>query len=227
MMTDNINKETVDLRQSESMFFLNSQEAEIPASTPVDLAYPLMPFYDDISELALHKPCWRLEIAGLPGGASIGFDLVGDIIMGRGEQAHIDLNSVQGAEKGVSRQHVILRITPVALYVIDLESTNGTRINGLPLGLNEARALTEDAIITLGRLTFTLKIIKKGTLKSVHTQPEAATLKPPVVSAIPAPDEHQTQVTNVKSQLGTDEEFVQWMSLRAKKAREFGKKLKS
>ena len=50
------------------------------------------------------------------------------------------------------------------LYIIDLGSTNGTFHNGIPLGPGVARALKHNDTITLGRFSFTLKLIDGPTM---------------------------------------------------------------
>ncbi|NDJ51991.1 MAG: FHA domain-containing protein [Chloroflexi bacterium] len=114
-----------------------------------------------ISETA---PRWRIELLDLGSGSgSLGIDIVGDIVIGRGnppDGADLDLSPYKAAEKGVSRRHAMLRPTANHLYLIDLNSTNGTMHNATPLGKGIARSVRNNDSITLGRLTFTLKIIQ-------------------------------------------------------------------
>jgi pSer/pThr/pTyr-binding forkhead associated (FHA) protein len=49
------------------------------------------------------------------------------------------------------------------IYIIDVGSTNGTFVNGLPLSRSSAYALHHNSVLTLGRLVFTLKILRVGT----------------------------------------------------------------
>jgi len=109
------------------------------------------------------KLCWRIELHGLkPGIAPQGFDLFGDVTIGRttSEAAvDIDMEPYRASELGISRQHAMLRPTKNSLYLFDLNSTNGTRYNGIPLGSGIARALSNNDTITLGNLTFEVKII--------------------------------------------------------------------
>lgn len=151
-----------------------------PATGPLDSAttYRVMPVHAAQKALPADTPYWRVELQNLGSGATLGLDIVADAVVGRGPDADIDLGQHGGADKGVSRRHIILRPTRSALYLVDLGSTNGTRINGLPLGRSEARALQSDAIITLGKMTFTLKIAGSGEIKDL-AQPEDQPAPPP------------------------------------------------
>lgn len=110
------------------------------------------------------RPRWRLEMHGLaPKAEPLGIDIIGDVVLGRGESGpnapDLDLSVYDALEHGVSRRHALLRPSSNHLFIIDLGSTNGTMINAIPLGAGVARPLMSDDTITLGRLTFTLKII--------------------------------------------------------------------
>lgn len=66
--------------------------------------------------------------------------VIGDqVLIGRsveGDEQHqvdLDLTPQGGYQNGVSRRHAIIRKHDGALYVEDLRSTNGTRINGSQL----------------------------------------------------------------------------------------------
>ncbi|MBN1310636.1 MAG: FHA domain-containing protein [Anaerolineae bacterium] len=116
------------------------------------------------ADLPPETPRWRIELIGL--GSTIepvGLEIVGDTVVGRGrvgtEPADLDLDMYGALEKGVSRRHGLLRPTTNHLYIIDLGSTNGTFHNGIPLGPGVARALKHNDTITLGRFSFTLKLI--------------------------------------------------------------------
>src|SRR6185436_11087758 len=78
-----------------------------------------------------------------------------------------------GLEQGVSRRHALLRPTANHLYIIDLGSTNGTLHNGLPLGPGIARSLKNSDTVTLGRLSFTIRIIDGPGLHRAPTAPAA------------------------------------------------------
>jgi len=70
-------------------------------------------------------------------------------------QPDIDLTPFGAAEKGVSRQHTQLRTTAYLTYVADLNSKNGTWLNGLRI-LGD-RLLRDGDELRLGQLTLTVQ----------------------------------------------------------------------
>jgi hypothetical protein len=104
-------------------------------------------------------PRWRIELFGLaPNIAPVGIDVCGDVVLGRtGNEIDFDLSPYGAAERGVSRRHALLRPSANKLYLIDLESTNGSRCNSVDV--NGAKALTHNDTISLGNFTFQVKII--------------------------------------------------------------------
>jgi pSer/pThr/pTyr-binding forkhead associated (FHA) protein len=107
---------------------------------------------------------WRIELHGLTRDMGpIGLDIMGDVVIGRGSTGEdlpdLDLEPYGAFEQGVSRRHAMLRPSRNSLYLIDLNSTNGTWHNALRLGSGITRALAHNDSITLGRLTFTIKVV--------------------------------------------------------------------
>lgn len=92
--------------------------------------------------------------------------LVGDTVIGRGE-ASINLDYLDAELLGVSRQHILLRPTDKHLYLMDMDSTNGTLLNGILISPSRAYSLGGRDVITLGKLIFTLNIV--GIRKSNET----------------------------------------------------------
>lgn len=84
--------------------------------------------------------------------------VAGDAVLGRTDAADIALDDLDASLQGVSRRHALLRPTPTHLYLIELGSTNGTLLNGLPLGPGMARPLRDDDVINLGKLRLTVKL---------------------------------------------------------------------
>jgi hypothetical protein len=123
-------------------------------------AYPVLP--QKMEEEAARNPLllrWRIELYGLaPGVGPQGIDVCGDVVLGRtGPETDFDLTPYHAAENGVSRRHALLRPSANKLYLIDLGSTNGTRCNSVVV--SGARALAHNDTISLGNLTFQVKII--------------------------------------------------------------------
>ncbi len=65
----------------------------------------------------------------------------------------VNLNLFGGQDKGVSRAHAALRTDRSQLQLVDLGSTNGTRLNGVRLTANQPVRVSSGDEIRLGRLT--------------------------------------------------------------------------
>jgi hypothetical protein len=108
---------------------------------------------------------WRIVLSPVSGtGSPIALELRGDTVIGSdpdGEE-NIDVNLAdwQGQRLGVSRRHILLRPNRNKLFVMDLHSTNGTHINGLPLGIGWAYALQDGDTISLGRLHIRVRVVQ-------------------------------------------------------------------
>jgi hypothetical protein len=117
-------------------------------------------------QLPTNVPRWRIEFNGLsPGVEPLGFDVLGDSLIGRGrvgvQAADIDLDLYGGLERGVSRRHALLRPSANSLYLMDLGSTNGTSCNNQRLAAGVTLALNTGDTITFGRLSMTIKIVDR------------------------------------------------------------------
>jgi|SRR5579859_343658 len=64
----------------------------------------------------------------------------------------VDLAAYGAAEKGVSRQHIKITLKNEMVYVTDLRSTNGTRLNGQSILPNSARLVRDGDELQLGSL---------------------------------------------------------------------------
>lgn len=125
--------------------------------------------------------CWRIalypEDSKLP---AIGLDVRGDTILGRGGDPasvpDIDLTPYGAATLGVSRAHALLRPSRNRLYLIDLQSTNGTHCNGILLGSGTVHVLAHNDTISLGTLALQVKIIEWPNMprKEVHVTDHGA-----------------------------------------------------
>jgi hypothetical protein len=127
-----------------------------------DLAQTYIPLPEPRSSTnpALGLFAWRIELCGLgPGIQPLGFDILDDVVIGRGRQADIDLGPYGASRCGMSRRHAMLRPTALNLHLIDLGSTNGTYYNSVPLGRAATRPIGHDDVITLGVLSFAIRIV--------------------------------------------------------------------
>lgn len=80
-----------------------------------------------------------------------------EVILGRVSDqddgtAYINLSTYGGANLGVSRRHAQLIREERAIYLMDLNSTNGTRLNGEPLPAGVERRVRDGDELTLGQL---------------------------------------------------------------------------
>lgn len=107
---------------------------------------------------------WLVQLEGLATDRVIGVAVVGDVVFGLGGGAKpttpdFDLSLHGGGDKGVSRLHMLLRPKRTELVAIDLSSTNGTRLNGELVEPGKEIPVKNGDLISLGVMTFTLKII--------------------------------------------------------------------
>ena len=90
--------------------------------------------------------------------------MLGDCIVGSNPEPHADLDvnlvSFDGWMRGVSRRHLMLRPSLNKLFVMDMRSTNGTQVNGLPLGIGWAYALKDNDLISLAKLHVRVHIVQ-------------------------------------------------------------------
>jgi hypothetical protein len=114
----------------------------------------------------LDEARWRVALAPVGNAeAAVVLELRGDIVIGTGDEAEtgvdVSLEEWQGASYGISTRHVMLRPTRSKIYIMDLRSSAGTAINGLPLGVGWAYALQNNDTITLGQLNVRFRVIQQ------------------------------------------------------------------
>jgi signal transduction histidine kinase len=179
-VTKFIHEVTSELK-AEGLYDLGLAEPELYfRSVPHDPAQvgPATPVWQVRFDLAYNaKRCFGLEING-------------ELTLGRGEESpgFVSLDDFDADELGVSRLHVGLRPTASQLFVIDLGSTNGTWINGRPIGVNTPFNLSNGDLLALGKLEFLVRIIHRpvGGLEVSKGQSEAAALALPIAKALTA-----------------------------------------
>jgi hypothetical protein len=108
---------------------------------------------------------WRIQLRSTnPAHPLIALDMYGDVALGRGGMLKggpdVSLQEHDTDRLGVSRRHILLRPTRNHLYMIDLNSTNGTLLNGAPVGPSNASPLYDGDTITLGDLHLVLRLIR-------------------------------------------------------------------
>jgi len=92
-----------------------------------------------------------------PNAAPVMIQIKKEIILGRVTDfsegvTYINLTPYGADESGVSRRHARLMRDNNAIYLMDLNSTNGTRLNGEPLAASTERRIQDGDEVMLGRL---------------------------------------------------------------------------
>lgn len=137
--------------------------------------------FQDITDIPLKKynpvpaKCKKLRMSDInawyvllisadPNHSPLALKVIGDVVIGRrteGTIPDLDLSEFEPEKYGISRTHALLRPLTDQLIVSDLGSTNGTEINGDRLFLGKAKSLTDQEVLTLGRLHFQVRIMQK------------------------------------------------------------------
>ncbi|APZ94790.1 FHA domain-containing protein [Fuerstiella marisgermanici] len=79
-----------------------------------------------------------------------------DIVIGRGADCNLRLSAPQ-----VSRRHCFLRISEDSATVTDLESSNGTYLNGQRLTSSKRYTLEDGASLAIGPVQFTIRVLSE------------------------------------------------------------------
>lgn len=122
-----------------------------------------------------NQPVWRIRLdLTFDSNLHLGLDVNGEVVLGRNQEgaAFEELAKAVDVEQfGVSRKHALLRPADSKLFVLDLGSTNGTWVNGRSIGVNMPTSLNNGDLLRLGRLEFTVSIIKRPGHNVAANQP--------------------------------------------------------
>src|SRR5258708_9218930 len=88
--------------------------------------------------------------------------------MGQPQSTLIDVNPFQGFERGVSRQHALLKWQSGRLFIEDLESSNGTYVNEVRLAPHDPLHLAPGDVIVLGQLTVEIYFLSEAIAEPVN-----------------------------------------------------------
>jgi hypothetical protein len=111
-------------------------------------------------------PPWRLLLQmGGENRTSIGIPVTEEMIVGREDsqgavKPEIDLAPYDGLRNGVSRRHARVTYEDGALYIEDLNSTNGTRINGFQLTPERLYRLRDGDELEFGRIRMVMRFVR-------------------------------------------------------------------
>lgn len=130
-----------------------------------DKKRPVMPEQEAHQTGGLAPP-WRLlmQIGG-DSQTTVGIEVSNQICVGRsdppaGFHPELDLAPYGGQENGVSRRHATITQGDRALYIEDLGSTNGTRINGFELEPRQLYRLRDGDELELGRIRIIVRFVR-------------------------------------------------------------------
>ena len=128
-----------------------------------DVTYRAVPHDPQTIDVSA-TPVWRVrfELIADP-TVRFGLDINGEVVLGRSgtRTGFVDLSTFDSGNFGVSRQHAMLRPTASNLYVLDLGSTNGTRRNGIDIGIKTPYGLANGDKLTFGHLEFFVRIVER------------------------------------------------------------------
>jgi signal transduction histidine kinase len=123
--------------------------------------------FSEITETDDKHPVWQVRFdLTTDASVSLGLEINGEVVFGRGPGGpeHLDLIPYGAHDYGVSRRHLILRPTHSRLFVLDLDSTNGTYWNGVNIReMDGPCTLQSGDTLTLGGLEMAITIIKRPT----------------------------------------------------------------
>lgn len=116
--------------------------------------------------LSQQSDAWFIRFERIYDGRQMGLELLGEVKLGRAnpDSDVVVFDPHDAQYLGVSRIHAILRPTRDQLYLIDLGSTNGTRLNGQSIGVNMPYSVSNGDQIDLGRMEFIVHIDSRPSL---------------------------------------------------------------
>lgn len=121
----------------------------------------------------------RLQLTEVDSGQSI--DLTPNknkpLLVGRNHeslpiQPEVDLTPFLIEQHGISRRHALIRLRDVRLEIQDLNSTNGTGINGFRFQPKETHQIRNGDIVTLGRVSIKVLFLRKDALQGDNVTEE-------------------------------------------------------
>jgi hypothetical protein len=103
---------------------------------------------------------WRVQLQNKK--KTLGLVISDDVFVGRmagGLIPDVDLTRFAPESLGVSRQHALLRPTETDLFLVDLDSTNGTFHNGVRVSADTSVKLSDGDTVSFGRVHFKIKFV--------------------------------------------------------------------
>lgn len=148
----------------------NDESTQRQTSWLGDAQRPLMPIDPNQPrpQTARLAAPWRLLLQiGGENQTTVGVEVKDRIVLGRSDPVaefypDLDLSPYGGQEGGVSRRHAVIIQDDEnkALYIEDLNSTNGTRINGFSLEPRRRYRLRDGDELEFGRVRMILRFVR-------------------------------------------------------------------
>lgn len=121
---------------------------------------------------------WVIELRGTAVKPPLKLRLDDSLVVGRNDaqqttQPDVDLSEYQAEESGVSRQHLQFKVEKDQLLVIDLDSGNGTLLNGEKLEPQKPYPVKNRDILQLGRLPVEIGVLvspSAGSIMHKHSE---------------------------------------------------------
>jgi hypothetical protein len=177
----NITQKMKALNLSEIQAEVEKQKASVPVPVPVFSESPQLnvakPELKSIEDDIIHDGCFQftsdmhLRFTEIETGhyteATPNKDkplLVGRSHESLPNQPEVDLTPFLIEQHGISRRHALIRLRDLRLEIQDLNSTNGTGINGFQFQPKETHQIRNGDIVTLGRVSMKVSFLREDDL---------------------------------------------------------------
>ncbi len=113
-------------------------------------------------------PPWRLLFhVSSETRTTIGLQVSAQMLVGRSDAGgdtapDLDLTPLDGRRSGVSRRHALITCENETLFLTDLNSTNGTRINGFQLTPGRGYRLRDGDELEFGRIRGVVRFVRSA-----------------------------------------------------------------
>jgi pSer/pThr/pTyr-binding forkhead associated (FHA) protein len=114
-------------------------------------------------DMGMPRP-WRIALNLVEYQMQMIFDLTNPVTIGRaspesGYNPDIDLGAYAGSDRGVSRDHLIMKLEGDRVVIVDNQSANGTKLNGEWLEAGESYPLRHGDDLQLGLLQLRVELL--------------------------------------------------------------------
>ncbi|GAB4209416.1 MAG: zinc ribbon domain-containing protein [Roseiflexaceae bacterium] len=142
-----------------------AQPAQPVYTPPVQPAQPAQPVYTPPVQPAqpARTSLAPARLVAVATGAAMALPATAQAIIGRADpvsqfRPDLDLTAYGALEQGVGRRHVRLFVQDGQIMVEDMDSTNGSQVNGQRLPPRQPRALRDGDQLQLGRLVLRIQL---------------------------------------------------------------------